>query len=93
MADVNVSLVVTGESTVTGTYSIVPTPAPVAAEIAKLIEKEKLDTLKTASEVEQALMYIQCGPEDIDEAKIRAMMANMTDNVVTLILGEQETMQ
>ncbi len=39
----------------------------------------------------QALMCIQCGPHDLDEAKIRAMMANMTDNVVTLILAEQET--
>ena len=41
----------------------------------------------------QALMCVQCGPPDLAEPQIRAMMAEMTENVVTLILGEQETMQ
>ena len=43
----------------------------------------------------QAMMVIACAPKDaaLDEPRIRAMMANMTDNVVTLILAEQETMQ
>lgn len=41
----------------------------------------------------QAMMVISCAPKDaaLDEGRIRAMMANMTDNVVALILAEQET--
>ncbi len=38
----------------------------------------------------QALMCIQCGPPDLDEPKIRAMMAEMTNNVVKIIQGEQD---
>jgi uncharacterized membrane protein YccC len=43
----------------------------------------------------QAMMVISCAPKDaaLDEGRIRAMMANMTDNVVALIQGEEETMQ
>jgi len=38
----------------------------------------------------QAMMCILCGPHDLDEAKIRAMMKEMTNNVVRLIQGEQD---
>jgi hypothetical protein len=59
MADVNISLVIKGEVITTGTFAIVPTPAPVAAEVAKLLEKAGLDKLKTAGEVSQACTHIQ----------------------------------
>lgn len=39
----------------------------------------------------QAMMVVMCAPvHPVDEATIRAMMANMTDNVVKLIQGEQD---
>ena len=39
----------------------------------------------------QAMMVVMCAPKHpVDESTIRAMMENMTDNVVKLIQGEQD---
>ena len=39
----------------------------------------------------QAMMVVMCAPaHPVDETTIRAMMAQMTDNVVRLIKGEQD---